>query len=297
LTAFTSSSFGFETAYLGRRHGMRDGVRLLNAAFDAGITHFDTAPMYGVGMAERIVGRFLTGRRDAVTVATKVGLSAPPKVSRILPGRLIRGPLASTRTFDVRSARASLEHSLRALGTDYVDVILLHECHPDDLTDDLQAFLAECVATGTARWTGTATSVSDTAAIGERWAPSPSIVQIPLEPRAALAGGALPGSNGGRTITHSTVALMLQYAQQQQQSSSPRVRSWSEELGVDATRMSVWAGLALAAAHRANPDGVTLFSSRWPDRVSLNLQLAVELGTEARLARMSDLLRAKGDIP
>jgi hypothetical protein len=54
--------------------------------------------------------------------------------------------------------------------------------------------------------------------------------------------------------------------------------------------MSVWAGLALAAAQRANPDGVALFSSRSPDRVGRNLQLAAELGTEPRLARLSDLL-------
>jgi hypothetical protein len=74
------------------------------------------------------------------------------------------------------------------------------------------------------------------------------------------------------------------------------MRAWSEELGVDCTRMSVWAGLALAAAHRANPNGVALFSSRWPDRVSLNLQLAAELGTEPRLARLSELLQNIGNI-
>jgi hypothetical protein len=249
--------------------------------------------MYGLGLAERILGRFLTGRRDAVTVATKVGLSAPPRVSWILPGRLIRGPLASKRAFDVRSARTSLEGSLRALGTDYVDLLLLHECHPREVTDDLQGFLADCVTAGTARWTGTATSISDTAAIGERWAPFPNFVQIPLAPRAALAGG-LPSSNARVTITHSTVALMLQRAQQALQSSPRRMRSWSDELGVDGTHMSVWAGLALAAGHRANPYGVALFSSRSPDRVGLNLQLAAELGTEPRLARLSDLLKGVG---
>jgi diketogulonate reductase-like aldo/keto reductase len=215
-------------------------------------------------------------------------------MSRILPGTLIRGPLGSERAFDVRSARASLERSLRALETDYVDLILLHECHPDEVTDDLQAFLAKCVATGTARWTGTATTIGATAAIGERWAPFPDVVQIPLHPRAALAGEALPGSDAEGTITHSTVAQMLQFAQHKLQSSPRRMRSWSEELGVDCTRMSVWAGLALAAAHRANSDGVALFSSRQADRVRLNLQLAAELGTESRLARLSELLEDIG---
>jgi hypothetical protein len=293
LTDFTSSPFGFGTAYLGRRHGMRGGVRLLSTAFEAGITHFDTAPSYGVGLAERVVGRFLAGRRDSVTVGTKVGLTAPPRVSRILPGGVIRGPLAKKRAFDVQSARASLERSLRLLGTDYVDVILLHDCEPGEVTNDLRGFLAECVAAGTARWTGTATTISATAAIGDRWAPFPDVVQIPLEPRAALAG-ALPDSNARVTMTHSTVALMLQRAQRELQASPRRMRSWSEELGVDCTRMSVWAGLALAAAHRANPDGVALFSSRWPDRIGLNLQLAVKLGTEPRLARLSDLLEDVG---
>jgi aryl-alcohol dehydrogenase-like predicted oxidoreductase len=70
-------------------------------AVDRGVTFFDTAPAYGNGASEALLGRVLRGRRDAVTIATKIGPRDDP--------------------------RASLEASLRRLGTEYVDLIQLHE--------------------------------------------------------------------------------------------------------------------------------------------------------------------------
>ena len=69
-------------------------------ALDRGVTFFDTAPSYGDGTSETLLGRVLRSRRDAVTIATKVGPRDDP--------------------------RASLEASLRRLGTEYVDLIQLH---------------------------------------------------------------------------------------------------------------------------------------------------------------------------
>src|SRR5205807_2674411 len=106
----------------------REKLCLLHAALDRGITHFDTARMYGVGQAEVALGEFLAGRRDQVTVATKVGLVPPPSAFRVLPGRLLRGPLGVRRGFDLRSVQRSLDRSLKALRTDYVDLLFLHEC-------------------------------------------------------------------------------------------------------------------------------------------------------------------------
>ena len=70
-------------------------------ALERGVTFFDTAPSYGDGASETLLGRVLRGRRDSVAIATKVGPRDDP--------------------------RGSLEASLRRLGTEYVDLIQLHE--------------------------------------------------------------------------------------------------------------------------------------------------------------------------
>ena len=80
-TDLTPSRLGFGTSLLMARLGRRESVRLLEVAHESGITHFDTARAYGYGEAESAVGDFLAGRRDAVTVTTKVGL-LPPRNSR-----------------------------------------------------------------------------------------------------------------------------------------------------------------------------------------------------------------------
>lgn len=79
----------------------RERVAAVRHAVERGITVFDTAPTYGNGVSERLLGAALTTHREAVGIATKVGPHGDP--------------------------RDSLEASLRRLGTDYVDLIQLHE--------------------------------------------------------------------------------------------------------------------------------------------------------------------------
>src|SRR5437016_2448623 len=77
-TGIRTSVLGYGTAHFGLSLGETDRQRLLAAALDAGIAHFDTAPLYGDGTAEESLGRFLAKRRDEVSVTTKVGLLPPP---------------------------------------------------------------------------------------------------------------------------------------------------------------------------------------------------------------------------
>lgn len=63
-------------------------LRLLEHAFDQGIRHFDTAPLYGMGLAEEVVGRFARGRRGEITITTKFGLAPralPPLLRPMMP--------------------------------------------------------------------------------------------------------------------------------------------------------------------------------------------------------------------
>lgn len=55
----------------------RGRLRLLDAAFEAGIRHFDTAPLYGLGLAEEVLGRFARRCRSEITLTTKFGLEPP----------------------------------------------------------------------------------------------------------------------------------------------------------------------------------------------------------------------------
>jgi hypothetical protein len=290
-TVLDAGGIGFGTGALRRLTTRRINL-LLDSAAEEGITHFDTAPMYGVGEAEGLLGRFLGPRRDEMTVTTKIGLLPPPAFARVLPGRLLRGPLSGHQDFEPRSVRASFERSLRRLRTDHVDILLLHECVPDQVTEELLGFLAGCVTNGTARTVGTATSREVTAEIANSWAPFPSVAQVPW---------ALPGSEGAdlteagvpRIITHSGVAFTLRRVWRPLQSRLDEVHRWSDELGVDCRRTEVMAGLALALAQRDNPSGPTLFSSRVAEHVRATCRHARTYeGDTERLERFERLIQS-----
>ncbi len=108
---------------------VEDKAGLVHAALDAGVTFFDTAPVYGDdGFGETILAELL-GRRDDVTITTKVGydIYAP----RIAPGH-------SERPQDWRpeSVRAQVEASLRRLGRDHIDLLQLHNVRIEPVRDD-----------------------------------------------------------------------------------------------------------------------------------------------------------------
>jgi aryl-alcohol dehydrogenase-like predicted oxidoreductase len=126
---------------LSHLHHMRssyDRDRLIQEARDLGITHFDTAPLYGDGLAERALGRSLRLCRSEVTIATKFGLlpnrwigdlgvlNWPIRAGRSVLRRLrlVRWP---KRCFSVDTFQSNLSASLRALKTDYIDIYFLHE--------------------------------------------------------------------------------------------------------------------------------------------------------------------------
>jgi aryl-alcohol dehydrogenase-like predicted oxidoreductase len=115
-----------------------DRVRLIKRAFDLGITHFDTARFYGDGMSETTLGRFLPKNRGAITIATKFGLLPTPLIGSLgnfaPPFRKARSLLNKLgivpyprRSYTRETLRKSLEASLRALKTDYIDIYHLHE--------------------------------------------------------------------------------------------------------------------------------------------------------------------------
>src|ERR1700722_10139123 len=73
------AQLGFGTSQLMGRIGRKGSLRLMEVAYDAGIRHFDTAPLYGLGAAEAMVGEFAAGKRAHTTIATKFGIRPPTR--------------------------------------------------------------------------------------------------------------------------------------------------------------------------------------------------------------------------
>ncbi len=99
-----------------------DSIRTVHAALDAGITLIDTAPAYGYGRAEEVIGTAIAGRRDKVVLATKCGLvwDAPGVDHFFLDGKMLR------RNLSPKSIRGEIDGSLRRLKVDCVDLYQVH---------------------------------------------------------------------------------------------------------------------------------------------------------------------------
>ena len=107
----------------------------VEAAWDAGIRSFDTAPLYGHGLSEIRLGRALRGKRG-FTISTKVGRllvegTDPDTIFVDVP------PVRPVFDFSADGVRRSLEQSLERLGLDRVDTVLVHD--PDDHADEALA--------------------------------------------------------------------------------------------------------------------------------------------------------------
>ncbi|MFG3687075.1 aldo/keto reductase [Micromonospora sp. NPDC047740] len=141
---------------------------MVDVALDHGLTSFDTANGYAGGRSEQMLGEILRGRWDQVTVATKAG---------IYPGDAGGHPLLSRK-----GVRASLEASLRRLGTDRVDLFYLHQPDRSVPLEETAEALADLVRDGLAGAIGVsnyaAWQISDVAAAcAAAGAPRPVVAQ------------------------------------------------------------------------------------------------------------------------
>jgi aryl-alcohol dehydrogenase-like predicted oxidoreductase len=165
-----ASVLGFGCSAVLGRMGRKASLAALAAAYDAGITFYDTARSYGYGESEALLGEFLRSRRDSVVLSTKFGIvpaqtSLFKKALKPLARKLLQlAPTArkamqkqiaaqfSAGHFSVAALHQSLESSLRALRTGYVDLLFMHEPPVSVLQqEDLLAALEKLVAEGKIR--------------------------------------------------------------------------------------------------------------------------------------------------
>ena len=153
---------GLGTAGIGNHRVARtdaEAMALLQAAWDGGVRHFDTAPHYGLGLAEERLGRFLADKpRDSYVISTKVGrvLEPHPNPRRLLDDEGFVVPADSVRRWDFSPAgvRRSLDGSLARLGLDRVDIAYLHDPERWDLSTALDEGLGALADLKARRYVG-----------------------------------------------------------------------------------------------------------------------------------------------
>jgi aryl-alcohol dehydrogenase-like predicted oxidoreductase len=139
------SAAGLGCNNFGRRMDLATARGVVDAAVDAGITLLDTADTYGSGgRSEEILGEVLAGRRDQVVLATKFGSQGAD---------LGYGPAAGAKGGRAYIRRA-VEHSLRRLRTDYIDLYQIHTPDPATPIGETLTALGELVIEGKVRYIG-----------------------------------------------------------------------------------------------------------------------------------------------
>jgi D-threo-aldose 1-dehydrogenase len=138
-TGTAVTELGFGGAEIGNLYsvvGQEQAAAALDAAWQAGVRTFDTAPHYGLGLSERRLGAALRGRpRAEYTVSTKAGRLLEPVTGDVRgddTGHGFAVPATHHRVWDFSAdgIRRSLAGSLERLGLDRVDIVYLHD--PDD---------------------------------------------------------------------------------------------------------------------------------------------------------------------
>lgn len=125
----------------GREADEETSMKLLDRFYEAGGNFIDTADVYSQGISETILGKWLKGkRRDDFVIATKVR------------GRM--GPGVNDEGLSRKHIVASIENSLRRLGTDYVDLYQIHSWHSETPIEETLSTLNNLVQSGKARYIG-----------------------------------------------------------------------------------------------------------------------------------------------
>ena len=114
-----------------------EAINLLHRAVDLGITHFDTAEIYGLGRNEQLLGKAFAGRWDRIVLATKFGPQRDPATGAFLG---VDGSPANVRN--------SCEKSLERLGTERIDLYYLHRVDPATQIEDTVYEMAKLVQEG-----------------------------------------------------------------------------------------------------------------------------------------------------
>jgi D-threo-aldose 1-dehydrogenase len=307
-----TTRLGFGCAFP-RSVSKNDAARYLDAAFDAGIRHFDVAPSYADGAAEGYLGNFLKRHNGRTTVTTKYGMLPP--AMRPLPVRLARtalGPVlralrrvpavasglsksasamnvSSKAAFNAAQAKLSLARSLEELQLDMVDMFLMHEPGVVDLGDDLLEFLRDCVTSGGIGVFGIGGDASRALDLYEKRRPFCGVMQFDwsvFSPKSDY-----PGSF---RIHYWVFSRQLRQVHQALTDRPDIRKRWSAETDLNLADISTLADVMLKGALIRHPESIVLFTSSEPERIVRNVGVAENTRLEKNALRFCELVEQNG---
>jgi len=264
------SHIGFGCVSLTTLPFQQAALRLLETAYNEGITHFDTAPLYGNGYSERIVGKFLKTKKHKITVTTKFGLS--PKGGKTIPVWLAlplnfakkkinnQGiqtfsfsipAIVNYREINLADVKQSFETSIKNLQTERLDFFLLHEALPSFVTDDALHYLLSLKKNGDVGKIGIASSY---------------VSLLNLEPQQLEFWDILQYENG---VAYGSDALVDVYTKQTHFYHSVLKSAKGNNLNISIEKDLT--GLLLAKAIKNNPSGKVLFGTSKLENLKQNI--------------------------
>jgi aryl-alcohol dehydrogenase-like predicted oxidoreductase len=279
-----------------------ESIRTIHRALDLGVSHIDTAEIYGPYHSEEIVGRAIKNRRDDVVVATKFGLvshtSGGPGTIDSTPGNI----------------RTAVEGSLRRLGTDHIDLYYQHRVDPNTPIEDTVAALAELIGEGKVRHYGLSEAGPDTIRRAHAvypltalqteyslWSRDPEAELLPL--LRELGAGFVPYSPLGHGLLTGRITTVADFADDDWRKDNPRfvganfdrnLRIVDEVRAIGAEIDATPAQTALAWLLAQGEDIAPIPGTRRVHRVEENTAAeSVELSA-AQIERLNNLTPAAG---
>ncbi len=309
-TGRETTRLGYGCSSLMGAMGRGESLAMLEAAYGAGVRHFDVAPMYGFGQAESCLGEFLERHRGEVTVTTKYGIPPAKNPGLIGLARSIARPLVKAlpglkqglskaagkamgggekASFTAQQAKESLERSLRELRTERIDVWLLHEVTADDLRDgdELLRMLEDSVAAGTIGAFGVGSEREKVETLAIKWAKFCGVTQFEW----SVMDAPVPAMQGFR-IHHRALTDNFRALHEGFVGDKERCALWSAEVGADLADKGVLAALMLKASLVENPESVILFSSKDPCHIRRNVNVAEDAALGVPAKRLYGMVQA-----
>ena len=279
-----------------------ESIRTIHRALDLGVTHVDTAEIYGPFHSETVVGQAIRNRRDEVVVATKFGLVSHAGGG---PGVTDSSPA---------NVRAAVEGSLARLGTDRIDLYYQHRVDPNTPIEDTVGALAELVSEGKVLHIGLSEAGPDTIRRAQQvhpiaalqteyslWSREPEAELLPLLRRLGI--GFVPYSPLGHGLLTGQIRSVDDFADDDWRKDNPRfvgenfqrnlrivdeVRAIADEAGVTTAQ------IALAWLLTRGDDIAPIPGTKRVTRVEENTAAdGVELTTE-QIHRLENLTPAAG---
>jgi aryl-alcohol dehydrogenase-like predicted oxidoreductase len=280
-----------------------ESIRTIHRALDLGVTHIDTAEIYGPFRSEEIVGKAIKGRRDDVVVATKFGLVSHTGDG---PGVIDSRPA---------NVKAAVEGSLKRLGTDHIDLYYQHRVDPNTPIEETVGALAELVAEGKVRHIGLseagpatirrAHAVHPVAALQTEYSLWTRDVEADILPLLRELGiGFVPYSPLGHGLLTGQIRTVADFAEDDWRKTNPRftgenfqrnLRIVDEVQAIGAEIGATPAQTALAWLLTRGDDIAPIPGTRRVSRVEENTAAdGIEL-TAAQLDRLNNLTPASGE--